>query len=196
MTNTMITSGNWRNFLTLEGEKLLLVKRSHPFVVILPSIALFVLTLLLLIILFFFLIVLTSAVQLFLVSSLVIISLFFTFLMKCILDWHFHLYILTTRKILEVWYTPLYSYIVNDVLLDSVNCTQIDIQRNGLFEELLDMGDIVITFDRPTHQDEFVLRNIKQCYQLSTYLTKSLIETSANKDPGKNQLWFRYPRRI
>ncbi len=192
MKENMITHGNWENFLTLEGEELLLVKRRHPFVVAFPLFILVLLTTIFFAAAFLLFIVITFSVQLFIISTLLIISLISTFLTKCIVDWHFHFYLLTTRKMLEVWYTPLYSYVVNDVLLDSVNCTQIDFRRNGIVQEILDIGDIVITFDRPTHQDEFVLKDVQECYRLGRFLTQKLLDKSEfHRSNNVDTIWFK-----
>ena len=99
-----------------------------------------------------------------------------SFITKVIIDWYFHLYILTSKKILEVWYTPLASHVVNDILLDKVSCTEIDSRVHGFLNELLDVGDVVITFDRPTHQEEFVLSDIEQCDKVGKFMTQQLID--------------------
>lgn len=104
------------------------------------------------------------------------------------------MYILTTRKILEISYNPLSSRIVNDVLLDHVNCTEIDLKTNGFFNELIGMGDIVITFDRPTHQEEFVFRDIEECQDLGKYLTRKLMDRQMQS--MIHPIWFRGRRAI
>ncbi len=72
-------------------------------------------------------------------------------------------------------YTPLYSHVVNDIFLDKVNCTEIDLSSQGFFHELIDMGNLTITFDRPTHQEEFVLQDIKNCDEIGKFLTQHLM---------------------
>lgn len=99
------------------------------------------------------------------------------------------MYILTTRKILEISYNPLSSRIVNDILLDHVNCTEIDLRTHGFFNELIGMGDIVITFDRPTHQEEFVFRDVKECHDLGRFLTRQLMDRHVQN--MMQPIWFR-----
>ena len=187
----MITQGNWENFLTLHGERLLLVKRKHKVVIVFP-----IAIISLLIALFFASesVVFTNlfpSTALLVVTGLLLICILLTSITKCIMDWYYHIYILTTRKILEVSYTPLYAHVVNDVLLDRVNCTEVDFQRNGILNELLDMGDVVLTFDRPTKQESFTFKNIKNSYKLGRFLTQQLIDRDVQ---DKTQtIWFKSP---
>src|SRR5258708_5379863 len=118
----MITKGDWKSFLTLHGENLLLVRRKHPFVVILPILLTSVLALFFIAVSFFLFTKFIFSVPLFIVTSLFLGALAISFITKSIIDWYFHLYVLTSRKILEIRYTPLSSYILNDILLDRVNC--------------------------------------------------------------------------
>lgn len=188
----MITQGSWDKFLTLNGEKLLLVRRRHPFVIFFPImlISFIIGTLILfsgILFLNFF-----PSIPLFITTVLLLVSVLLTFITKSIMDWYFHLYILTTRKILEVWYAPLYAHVMNDVLLDQVNCTQIDFRRNGFMNEMLDMGDIVLTFDRPTHQEEFVFKDINKCYKLGVFLTRKLLDRNPdNPNNAISPIWFK-----
>jgi hypothetical protein len=192
MQNGMITSGNWNVFLTLKDEELLLVKRKHPFVVITPIIVICLLTI-------FFI---SSAYvvfqnffvssSLFFITSLLLISIAISLITKIIIDWYFHMYVLTNRKILELRYTPLTSYIANDVMLDRVNCTEIDLVSSGFMNEIIDMGDILITFDRPTHQEEFVLKDIQGSHELATYLTQQLLDAGMRQQQIlQNTIWFK-----
>src|SRR5579863_2728704 len=188
--NGMITSGNWNVFLTLKNEELLLVKRQHPFVVIMPilltcCLAVFFISGAFVIFKDFFV-----SASLFFVTALLLISTAISIITKVIVDWYFHMYILTNRKILELRYTPLTSYIVNDIMLDRVNCTEIDLLSNGFLNELIDMGDISITFDRPTHQEEFVLKDIEGSHELATYLTQQLLD-GKQPDMLQQTIWFK-----
>jgi membrane-associated HD superfamily phosphohydrolase len=194
MDKTMIAAGHWDNFLTLEDERLLLVKRRHPLVVILPILLIAVLAAIFISCAFLLFSLILPSIPLFIITLLLIASVFLTLVTKCIMDWYFHLYILTSRKMLEVWYTPLYSHVMNDVLLDRVNCTQIDFNRNGFIKEMFDMGDIVITFDRPTHQEEFILKDVEQCYKLGVFLTQKLLD-QVNRNANMVQpIWFKEHR--
>lgn len=195
MNNGMITRGNWNIFLTLKGEELLLVKRQHPFVVLTPIIVIFCLTVFFISSAFVLFQDIFYSPSLFYVTMLLLISIAISLCTKTIVDWYFHMYILTNRKILELCYTPLTSYIVNDIMLDRVNCTEVDLQSNGFFNEIIDMGDICITFDRPTRREEFILKDIQGSHELTTYLTQQLLDgqlqTSANILQQQNTIWFR-----
>lgn len=189
MNDGMITKGNWRTFLTLVGEKLLFVQRKHIFVIFLPILFISVtFSLLLLFASFIFLNTLDS-IPLFITTALLLLSITLSFITKIIIDWYFHLYILTNRKILEVWYTPLASYVVNDVMLDKVNCTEIDLHKDGFIRELLDIGSVVITFDRPTHEEEFVLRDIPHSNSIEKFLERQLMDHQTND--SLYPMWFR-----
>jgi len=196
MQNDMITRGNWNIFLTLKDEQLLLVKRKHPFVVLTPIIIIGCLTIFFISSAFVLFQNFFYSPSLFYVSVLLLISIAISLSTKVLVDWYFHMYILTNRKILELQYTPLTSYIVNDVMLDRVNCTEVDLQSNGFFNEIIDMGDICITFDRPTRREEFVLKDIRGSHELSTYLTQQLLDNSprsASTLQQQNTIWFKQP---
>jgi hypothetical protein len=188
---SMITEGNWDKFLTLEGEELLIVTRKHPFTIILPIFFItFVMCLMILSAAILFTTLFPSP-SLFITTVLLFISILLTFITKSIMDWHFHLYVLTNRKILEVWYAPLYAHVMNDILLDQVNCTQIDSRRNGFLNELIDMGDVVLTFDRPTHQEEFIFKDISKSYKSGVFLTRKLLDRSLHRPAAVQPIWFK-----
>lgn len=188
MDKNRICTGNWQTFLTLKGEKLLLAIRKHPFVIIMPVITIILFTLLLLATGFVLFNRFYFSLPLLITSSLLLISFSLAVIAKLIIDWYYHVYILTNRKILEFRYTPLTSYVVNDIMLDRVFCTEVDHQMSGTLQDLLDLGDIIITFDRPTHQEEFVLRDIQACRQISTFLTKQLLD--GNEQAPITPIWF------
>jgi hypothetical protein len=188
MQNTLIATGNWQTFLTLKGEKLLMVIRKHPFVVILPVAVTILLTIFLQISLYIVFTRFFTSYPLLITTSLLLLSVALAIVAKVIIDWYFHIYILTNRKILEFRYTPLTSYVVNDIMLDRVYCTEVDFQTNGMLHDLLDLGDIIITFDRPTHQEEFRIQNVHNCHSISNFLAQQLLD-------GKQQepitpIWF------
>ncbi len=189
MDPSMVEKGNWQSFLSLPNEKILLVKRSSLFVLVPP---LFLISLLTLAILGYFLVFFLTNPLTFWISlascmtlSLIILSI----TTGIIIDWYFHIYILTSERILEVFYIPLSSHVINDILLDQVKCTEIDWRIGGIINELVDMGDVVLTFDRPTHQKEFVIKNVSGCKSLSAYLTQQLI---LQKQPMPTlPLWYK-----
>lgn len=189
--NGMITSGNWNIFLTLKNEELLLVKRQHPFVVIMPILLTCCLTIFFISSAFVIFRDFFISSSLFFVTSLLLISIAMSVVTKIIVDWYFHMYILTNRKILELRYTPLTSYVVNDVMLDRVNCTEIDLLSSGFLNEVIDMGDILITFDRPTRHEDFILKDIQGSHELTTYLTQQLLDGTPVNTMQQQTIWFK-----
>jgi len=192
MQKGMITSGKWQVFITLKGEELLLVKRSHSFVVITPIIVISCLALFFISSAFVLFDHFFHSSSLFFVTTLLLVSISLSIVTKTIIDWYFHVYILTNRKILELRYSPLTSYVANDVMLDRVNCTEIDLVSNGFLNELIDMGDIMITFDRPTHREEFILKDVQGAHELTTYLIQQLLDGAPQSNIlQQNTIWFR-----
>ena len=192
MERAMIISGNWQHFLTLSGERLLLVTRKHVFILLAPMIVTLVLLSLLTAIAYVLFIHFFFSLSFFISTLLILVSLGISAITKIIIDWYFHLYVVTSRKILEVWYTPLSSLVVSDILLDRVNCTEIDVQTHGILGEMIDIGDIAITFDRPTHREEFVLKDILGCHRMGIFLTQRLLD----QVPSTNvqTIWWKQPR--
>lgn len=188
MKNEMIIKGDWSNFLNLKGEELFLVKRRHIFILLYPIILILflasVFTLTSYVVYNYFI----HSFPLLITTIFLLFSLTMSSIAYAIVNWYFHIYILTNRKILEVWYTPLSNHVVNDVFLDRVNCTEIDLSSKGFFHELIDMGDLTITFDRPTHQEEFVLRDLKNCDGIDKLLTQKFLDNVQRKEEG---IWMR-----
>lgn len=176
-------------FLTLPAEELLIARRKHWFlsavrvavVILFAFSSIFALSFLSRLSFFPFTLFLSIAI------GIIIFSL--SLITKFIVDWYYHLYIVTTRKILEVCYSPLSSYKINDVLLDQVKCTEIDAKTDGLLNELIDMGDIAITFDRPTHQEEFVFTDVQDPKGMSIFLGNTLIDSIRQNMPAT--IWYR-----
>lgn len=167
---THITHEPLSYFLTHPTEKLLVAKRTHPLILV-PKIATSI----------FVAFIMASALSFTLiyfsipivVTTLLYAALFGVLLSaiaKFFVDWYFHLYIVTNKKIVEVCYSPFFSDSVYDVRLERVRCTEIDIRTNGILSELFNIGDVAITFDRPTHQEEFVLKNIKNPRETGAFL--------------------------
>jgi hypothetical protein len=181
-----------KTFLNFPDERLLVATRQH-WIVLLPPILFISLG-------GSFLIVLSVIIFSILLSfhpgtilTVLLITSIISFLTaKIIVEWFFHLYIITNRKILEFSYIPLSHFMVNDVILDEVRCTEIDVQANGVLNDLLDIGEIIITFDRPTHQEEFSLNRIHKARETASFLTLQLIDLTSSR-PKKNvsENWFK-----
>lgn len=176
------------HFLTIPDEKLVFAKREHVFSVILREIDIFLFSILSIV----FLLV---GVSLFSLSLLLIVELSVTIFLitistatKVFINWYFHLYIVSTRRIIEVCYTPLFSYDTNDVILDQVRCTEIDIQMHGFINQILDRGNIVLTFDRPTREDEFTIKHISDPDRLGVLLSDVLDVVRQTQVP--KEVWY------
>ncbi len=178
-------------FVTLPDEKLILVQRKHWGTFMFPvTIALSIGIL--------FLIASTFAYKYAddypLVIFLSLLSLFIfisTLAVRSVFDWYFNLYVVTNKKIIEVSFRPMLSRQINAVFLDQVKCTEIDTKIEGLLNEFLDVGDVVITFDRPTHQEEFALTYIKDPKNVENYL-QEMFSTGHTLKPEikKEDIWY------
>lgn len=172
---------------TANGEQVIFIDREHWFVLIAPIATLFLIGSLP----FFASFTAFSFLDLhhffFLASVFTMICISGIFIAKTLIDWCFHVYIITNKKILEVWYRPLFSEIMNDVLLDQVRCTEVDVQIHGILHELLDLGDITLTFDRPTHQEYFTLKNVS--HPRAVALRMATMFGSSSLTGG--QAWYR-----
>jgi membrane-associated HD superfamily phosphohydrolase len=172
-------------------EEILFTKRQHWFVLV-PSLALLV---------FLSLFIISVTLGIFMYFSLIptypdvffsilALTLLFTstLVVKTIMEWYFHVYTLTSHRIMEVCYSPLFSHWVNDVLLDEVRCTEIDITTHGFINQLFNKGDVVITFDRPTHEEEFKLSNVKDPQAIGQ-LIEQVFQSNISERPGI--IWYR-----
>ncbi len=179
-----------KHFCSLPGEHLLIAKRQHWIVLLAP--------LLFIIFAGIFLIGVTAGLfgfqiftlPLFIASILVIGNVALAFMLHEIIDWYFHLYILSDRKLLEVLFQPIFSHVINNVFLDQVRTTEIDIKINGFIQELLDIGDVVIVFDRPSHEETFIFQNVKNPRETGIFIADAL-ESIMHDTP----IWF-HPRSI
>lgn len=128
--------------------------------------------------------------------SLAISSFFLIFLIggivsiRDLIHWSFHLYIATTKQLIEVHYSPLLSEAINSVLLDQIRCTEIDVEMYGLIPELLGIGNVELTFDRPTHKEEFVIKDIRSPRQIANLLSAQ-IHQAPQQQVRTQPLWVR-----
>lgn len=97
-----------------------------------------------------------------------------TVLSNIILDWYFDLYVVTTQKILDIQYNPPFSFNTDSIMLDQVRCTEIDVQIKGIANEFFNKGNIVLTFDRPTNQEAFVMTDIRDPRKKALFLSTAL----------------------
>lgn len=178
----------WSSFVSLPNEEILVATRKHWLTLVAPIFLLIVIALFFMGTAFVTFIGFSSYPLLFIAITFLIIAAGINLLVKTLTDWYFHLYIVTTRKILEMSYTPLFSYLNNHVLLDQVRCTEIDVRMGGLLNELMDMGSIAITFDRPTHQEEFLIENVRDPKSIGRLLGDILVSPYRRSE---QTVWFK-----
>ncbi len=173
-------------------EKILLRQRQHGFTLFLPIVGVTLISFLSMVIVLAAAIIFPSQIILFAILALVILAVTSSELAKIIVDWYFHFYILTGHRILEVSYRPFFSDKINNVILNQVKSTEIDIESNGIISKILDMGNVTVTFDRPTHQEEFVFANMKNPRAIGFLLCDALDTTKPEiqiKEPKVT--WFK-----
>lgn len=161
-------------FLSLPGERLLFFKRQHWIVILPLVVSVFLIVLASIIISYIVFVTVFSQFFFFLTFLLFALVGTVLFLTKVLTEWYFHLYVITTKKIIELSYRPLCSDTINDVLLSQVRCTEVDVRTKGFIHELFDIGDIAVTFDRPTHQEEFIFCDIKNPREMGLFLMNAL----------------------
>lgn len=175
--------------LTFPFERILIAKRKHLFVLTAPflTVALFFIATNVIGIMFFGMILKSPflAIATILAATIITIGI----ISKFIIDWYGHWYVVTTHKILDIYSVPFFSQKVSEVLLDQVRCTEVDIQISGMLNNLINKGNIVITFDRPTHQEEFVIADIKNPMFVGTALLDSFNKMRYLQE--KKGLWTR-----
>lgn len=181
-----------KKFLTLQDEHLIYSTRQH-WSVLFPVIALNVL----LIAGVSIFVSLSSVIAplyffSFLLVALIVLTVSLEFFIKNLAEWFFHFYIVTNRKIVEVAYRPMYSKVIYEVLLDQVRCTEVDVRASGLTSELLNVGTIFITFDRPTHEKIFTIENIRDPRRAAMHLADSF-EMQKYKEQGGAMSWLNNP---
>ena len=184
-----VLSGDWKSFLTMSTEKLLVVTRRHFIVLVGPFVSLLAVGIIFVASSIYFFSAIYSSKLLLLSCILTIVSIVLTLSAKIIIDWYFNLYVATSRKLLEVKYSPLISFNFNQVLLDQVKCTELDMSKSGILSDFIDVGSIGITFDRPTHYEVFYFENIPESKEIGIHLSNEYAELG--KLDNKNQYWFR-----
>lgn len=105
-----------------------------------------------------------------------------------LIHWSFHLYIATNKQIIEIHYSPLLSEAMNSVLLDQIRCTEIDVAMYGFIPELIGIGNVELTFDRPTHKEEFIIRDIRSPRKIANLLSAQIHQGQQQVPVQKQQL--------
>lgn len=184
-----ITEHSCKAFLQYPDEKVIVVVRKHIITTFTTLLLIFLVTIFFLIgstIIYYFL----GSVLLYATSIMLSINIGIILLTRTLTDWYFHSYIITNKKILEIAFSPFTSCIMNEVLLHQVRVTEVDMETNGMLYDLLGIGNILITFDRPTHSQEFELNNIKNYRKIGHLLCHALTGTSPQSVHIKES-WFR-----
>jgi len=181
---------DYSKILTLSGEQVHLVIKAH-FLTVVPNIILAIF-----ITIGFVLVSLGSLMifKSFMISLLGLLMAFlvgFTILTQSLVNWFYHIYIVTSRKLLEVRYSPIAGYVANEIFLDQVKCTEIDMNSGGVIQQLFNIGNVAITFDRPTHKQQFIISSIKNYRQVGTDLTNKLIDKPPPDKPKAKEVWFK-----
>lgn len=170
-----IVDAECSRFITLPNEKILISKRQHWLIYLFfPILFTCIFEIIFLGLGFVISMYLFHSLLLFFAIAILSISATLGIISKILMQWYFHLYIVTSRKILEIMYSPLDALIENEVLLDEVRCTEVDMKTAGIISELLDIGSVTVTFDRPTHQQEFSFSNIKEYRKIGIFLSQHL----------------------
>ncbi len=174
-----------QRFISLPGERLIVAKRQHWFVLF-PSLVLTGLLALFIISTsgFFFFGPATDP-TLFVITAFLTLIAAISIVSKIIADWHYHMYIFTTKRILEVSCAPLFSHSINDVALDQVRVTEVQVRIRGLVDQFLNKGDVAIAFDRPSHDQMFVIPDISDPSE-----TGALIANSVKLMMESSPVWF------
>lgn len=180
-----ITEKDCQNFINLAGEQIQVIKRQHPFILAVSIFSVFSTSFLILILGSLLSIFLRSVTMALIFSSFIIIT-SLSFLPKAFLDWYYHLYVITSRKILEIRCVPFFSDQIDDVFLDQIRTTEIDAHIPDFLHELLDMGDVTIAFDRPSHDEVYTLSNIRCPREVASLLGKEFEEEMTH-----SPVWFK-----
>lgn len=178
-----------KNFITSPDEKIFVLKREHPITLVSPVIFSLITAGLVTSLTYFVAVFLFHSPNLYIGLSLLTLVTTISLITKSIVDYYFHFFVVSNRKILEMTVMPLYKDKINDVLLDQVRITEIDVRMNNIINEVFDMGDVIIEFDRPSHLELFTLNNISNPKEIGTLLTREL-QSVMHDSP----IWFQ-PRK-
>lgn len=163
-------------FITHSDEELFTAKRSHIFVLLAPFIGTIFFTFISILSAF----ILQKLFPLIVFPTLllgiipILLLCIFSVVIKFFVDWYFHLYVITNRKLLEVCYKPFFSKDICVIPLDQMRCVEVSVTTHGFIKTLLDIGDVSIKLDLLTHQDIFTMKNIVSPQKTGIDLTEAL----------------------
>lgn len=190
--NDRLNDTQIERFLLFEDEELIFATREHWLPLVFRAVKHTFLSILL---------AATAAIILFVGASSisVSISVFFLILLigsmviiRDLIHWSFHLYIATNKQIIEIHYSPLLSEAINSILLDQIRCTEIDVDMFGFIPEILGIGNVELTFDRPTHKEQFIIHGIRSPRTIAKLLSAQIHQVVPNGlTPVTKPLWIR-----
>ncbi len=163
-------------FKLFEDEEFIFACREHLLLLLLRLTGYIVLGLLSAVAFFSLSYILLQSVSLAILAFSFVTIIFSMAFVRELIHWSFHLYIATNRQIIEVRYDPLLSQAVNSVLLDQIRCTEIDVEMFGLVPELFGIGDVEVTFDRPTHKEILILKSIRSPRAIANLLSTRIYQ--------------------
>lgn len=189
-----ISQNEVKNFITLNDEALILAQRKHWITALKPIANTFFLGALFEVIIYIGLYMYFSSIPLFITMSLLIVTIAVSRIVKVIIEWYCHLYIITNRRIMEICHVPFSSYHVNDLLLDQMRVVEIDIDVGTIFNELVGKGHVIILLDQYAHTNTFTLYDVPEPRKTATYLTQ--IFGNRKQEPLINTLYRYQPKFI
>ena len=161
-------------FKLFEDEELIFATREHWLMIVLRLVKKAFISLIMALVVAVVLYISLQSISLTLSAFFLIMLIGSSASVRDLIHWSFHLYIATNRQIIEVHYSPLLSESINSVLLDQIRCTEIDVEMYGLIPELIGIGNVALTFDRPTHKEEFVIRDIRAPRTIANLLSAQI----------------------
>jgi hypothetical protein len=176
--------------LSLDGEQTYFAAKQHIFTLV----PVLLLTIFLTII---FLIISLASFLIFKSWIVTVLCLLTVFLIgigliaQTFINWYYHIYIVTSRKLLEIKYAPMSGHISNEIFLEQVKCTEIDMKASGFISQFLNIGNVEITFDRHTQTELFILSNISNYRKVGTVLTNKLINKQEESKKNTQEFWVK-----
>lgn len=175
-----------QKFLDSPDEKVIIFLRTHWIIPLFSSLTTLLIGIFAIFICAFIFFRISVPPLIFLAVELIISAIFLLSITKIVADWYFHFYFVSNKKILEIRYSPFFSHRTNGVLLKQVNITEIDDKKMGIIKDFLDFGDVTVTFDRPTHEDEFAFEDVPHPGEIASKLREHFsIQTNATP-----QIWY------
>lgn len=177
------------------AEKIFLRRRKHWFVLVHPILYLFLGYIFILTVSFIASYMFPQLRIVALPFAILITILFINIVVKLIIDWLFHFYVLTDKRILDIQYSPLFKDVINNVILSQVKTTEVSFESKGFVNRFFNIGDVILTFDRPTHEDEFTLADIADpkdiCFLMANLLDITRQNFYGAQDMMAKPVWTR-----